>query len=535
VRRAATGILPTYLKGNLTMNSTSRHMSPWVDTMDSPGTYGTLADCRGVDVLVVGAGIVGLTSGLLLQRAGRKVAVLEARDLAASVTTHSTVKVTVGHGATYTQIAKKRGRTAAAHYAQANLDGMATLTALVGELGFDCDLRAGQRHLIYAEDSSDASQVESELAIARALGLPVTPVEDPGLPFPVAAAIAFEDQATFHPGKYVQGLLTGFVEAGGVLVTGVRATGADEDRDSCTVSTTEGDVSTAQVVVATGYPMLDRGGHFARLTATRSYGVAGVLPGASDPGMTISVGSPTHSTRTVELNGERLLIVVGEGHEVGHVTNTDERWDRLRDWAGAQFGVEDFRYHWSAEETRSDDHVPFAGLVNPGSRRIFTATGFAGWGMTNGTASAMLIADFITEQEPPAWAATFDARRAGTRLPGAQFVKQNLHVAKTWIKDRVGPARPAEELTQLTPGEGSVFHIDGSDTAVCRDDDGQLHAVSAVCTHLGCNVAWNRGEKSWDCPCHGSRFSMDGEVLHGPASSPLEKRSVDAAEHSSTD
>lgn len=509
------------------MNSTSWHLSPWVDTMDSPGTYGRVADANGVDVIVVGAGIVGLTSALLLQRAGRKVAVLEARGLAASVTTHSTVKVTVGHGTTYTQIVKKRGRTAAAHYAQANRDGMATLTALAEDLGIDCDLRAGQRHLIYAEDSSDASQIDAELSIAQELGLPAVRVDDPGLPFAVAAAIAFEDQASFHPGKYVQGLLAAFVEAGGVMVTGVRATGVDEDRDSCTVSTSVGDVSAAQVVVATGYPILDRGGHFARLTATRSYGVAGVLPSTADPGMTINVGSPTHSTRTVELNGERLLVVVGEGHEVGHVSNTAERWDRLRDWAGIHFGVQDFRYHWSAEETHSDDHVPFAGLINPGSRRIFTATGFAGWGMTNGTASAMLIADLVTEQEPPAWAATFDARRAETRLPGAQFVKRNLHVAKTWVKDRVGPARPAQEVTQLTPGEGSVFHIDGRDTAVCRDDDGQLHAVSAVCPHLGCNVAWNRGEKSWDCPCHGSRFTMEGEVLHGPASSPLEKRSVD--------
>jgi len=510
----------------VTPEARSTHTSPWVDTMDPPRTYGQLADAGGADVIVIGAGVVGLTSAVLLQQAGLEVAVLEGHDLTASVTTHSTVKVTVGHGTTYSQIAQKRDRATAAAYAQANVAGMETLTALAQDLRIDCDLRAGQRHLVYAAGSSDAALVEAELSIAQELGLPAVRVEEPDLPFAVAAAVGFEDQATLHPGRYVQGLLAAFLGSGGVMVTGVRVTDVEEGRDGCIVSSSAGDVSAAQVVVATGSPILDRGGHFARLTATRSYGVAGILPGPADPGMTINVGSPTHSTRTVELDGERLLIVVGEGHEVGHDDNTDERWERLRGWAGAHFGVKEFRYHWSAEETHSDDLVPFAGLIDPSAQRVYTATGFAGWGMTNGTASAMLISALATGQEPPAWASTFDARRAQTALPGAQFVKENLHVAKTWVKDRVLPARPSEEVASLEPGEGSVFHIDERDTAVCRDDDGRLHAVSAVCTHLGCNVAWNRGEKSWDCPCHGSRFSMDGDVLHGPASAPLEQRSV---------
>ena len=509
----------------MTRNQISLHTSPWVDTMDPGGRYGRLADADRVDVAVVGGGVVGLTSAVLLQQAGCTVAILEARDLTASVTTHSTVKLTVGHGTKYSQIAKKRDRAAAAAYAQANVAGMHTVTALAEELGIDCDLRSGQRHLVYAAGSSDVEQLMAELSAAQEVGLPAVRVDEPDLPFPVAAAIGFEDQATFHPGKYVQGLLAAFVDAGGVMVAGVRVTDVEEDRDGCTVSSDAGEVSAGQVVVATGYPILDRGGHFARLRATRSYGVAGVLTAATDPGMTINVGSPTRSTRTVELDGERLLIVVGEGHEVGHATSTDERWERLRGWARAHFGVTEFRYHWSAEETHSDDLVPFAGLISPGAQRVYTATGFAGWGMTNGTASAMLIAALATGEEPPPWASTFDARRAGTRLPGVQFVKENVQVAKTWVRDRVGPARPAEEVAWLPPGEGSVFHIHDKDTAVCRDNDGRLHAVSAVCTHRGCNVAWNRGEESWDCPCHGSRFSMDGYVLNGPASMPLEQRS----------
>ncbi len=507
--------------------NTSRHVSPWADTMATPPGSTDVRDAQAADVLVAGAGIVGMTSAILLQESGLEVAVLEPRGLSRSVTAHSTVKVSVGHGLTYSRISRTRGRAAAAAYAHANVAGMARLRRLVEELDIDCDLRWGQRHLIYAEQDDEVASVQGELSMAQQLGLPAVAVEDAGLPVPVAAALAFEDQATFHPGRYLHGLASTFLARGGTLVTGVGLTGVAEHEKACTVSTTGGPLTASRVVVATGYPVLDRGGHFARLTATRSYGVAGVLPATSDdPGMTINVGSPTHSTRTVELDGERLLVVVGEGHEVGHVTDTDERWQRLRAWAWQAFGVEDFRYHWSAEETRSDDLLPFAGLANPGARRVYTATGFAGWGMTNGTAAAALVRDLVTGREPPSWAPTFDARRAATALPGKQFLTRNLHVARTWATDRLCTAPPADGIARLGPGEGAVFSVDGEDTAVSRDDAGGLHAVSAVCTHLGCNVAWNRGERSWDCPCHGSRFSPDGDVLHGPASSPLDERTV---------
>lgn len=504
----------------------SRHVSPWVDTMGGAPVSRDLSGAERADVLVVGAGVVGLTTALLLQRRGREVAVVEARGLAGSVTTHSTVKLTVAHGTVYSRITKQRDAAAAADYARANLEGMAALAELAADLPVDAELRGGQRHLVYAEDPSSAGRIEAEQAAAQAAGIPAVLDDDSGLPFPVDAALSVEDQATFHPGRYVEGLARAFVDAGGVLVTGVRATDVEEHQGRCTVVTDAGDVLAGQVVVATGSPFLDRGGHFARLTATRSYGVAGVLPDGHDPGMTIIVGPSTRSTRTAVLDGERLLVVVGEGHEVGHETNTDERWDRLRAWARDRFGVEDFRYHWSAEETHSDDGVPFGGLANPGARRVYTATGFAGWGMTNGTAAARLIADLATEGDPPAWAGTFDGRRAATTPPGGHTLGQNLHVARTWVRDRFGSARPPEEIASLTPGEGAVFSADRGDVAVSRDSEGELHSVSAVCTHLGCNVAWNRGEQSWDCPCHGSRFTAEGELLHGPASTPLEPRPV---------
>lgn len=502
---------------------TGRHISPWVDTMGSV-ELGSSDIPAAADVLVLGAGITGITTALLLQREGRRVTVIEAAQFGRSVTTHSTVKVTVGQGTTYSKIEQKSGLRAAMAYAEANVAGFAAILDLAGGLEIDCMLERGHPHVIYAERADEVGAIEKEAEVAARIGLPVTRVEQAPVPFDVAAALSFDDQAHFHPGRYLAGLAEAFVREGGTVVQGVRATGVDEDRDVCHVETTAGRVSAPHVVVATQYPILNRGGHFAWMKTQRSYGIAGILPDGVPAGMTINVGSPTRSTRTATLHGDALLIVVGEGHQVGHASDTDERWLRLQDWARERFGVMDFRYRWSAQETTTFDHIPFAGFISPASKRILMATGFHGWGMTNGTASAMLIRDLIVGRDNP-WAAAFNARRAEASVPGKEFVTHNVHVGKRWLKDRLGRS-PKLSLQELQPGEAAILEIDGKQTAVSRDEGGALHAVSAVCTHMKCNVEWNAGERSWDCPCHGSRFDPDGSVLHGPATDPLASRDV---------
>jgi glycine/D-amino acid oxidase-like deaminating enzyme/nitrite reductase/ring-hydroxylating ferredoxin subunit len=512
------------------MTGSSRHLSPWLDGVAEPESTAAGLTGEPVEVLVIGAGIFGMSSALLLRQAGKRVTVVEAGGLASTVTAHSTVKVTVGHTLALSRIEAKRGRHAAAAYALANTAGYAQILDFVQELDIDCDLQTGLPHLIYAEQADEVESLRKEAALAAELGLPVAllpdPSAEPSLPFPVFAAVAYENQATLHPGRYLAGLTQAFVDAGGTLVRGARADGVQEKGGVCRVSTTAGEVVADSVVVATSYPILDRGGQFSRLKPSRSYGIAGVLPAGTHAGMTISVGSPTHSTRTVRLDGEDLLIVVGESHEVGKESDTSARWDRLQEWAGERYGVTDFRYHWSAQDNASLDHVPFAGYLVPGSRRILTGTGFDGWGMTNGTACAILVRDLLTGQEN-AWADTFDARRAIVSVPGPDVVKQNLTVAKRWVEGHLtsGADRSPE---QLAVGEAMVCRVDGEETAAYRDEAGQLHAVSAVCTHLKCTVSWNGGERSWDCPCHGSRFSVDGEVLQGPARTPLEDRRLAA-------
>lgn len=254
-----------------------KRISPWVDTMQSPQLGDPSLREASADVVLIGAGVVGLTTALLLQQAGNRVTVVEAGRLAESVTAHSTVKVTVGHGTVYSKIARRRGMDAAKAYAEANQAGFRTILQLAGDLGIDCMLEQGPPHVIYAESPDEVGKIEEEARVAHQLGLDVSLTNEVPLPFGVARAVAFGSQAHFHPGRYLAGLAEALVAAGGG-----RCRGRARDR---------------------------------RRRA------AGGLPGGDvSAGMTINVGSPTHSTRSVVLGGEELLIVVGEGHGVGHVT-----------------------------------------------------------------------------------------------------------------------------------------------------------------------------------------------------------------------
>jgi glycine/D-amino acid oxidase-like deaminating enzyme/nitrite reductase/ring-hydroxylating ferredoxin subunit len=486
---------------------------------------------RAADVVVVGAGVAGLTTALLLQDQGLTVTLLEATRLGQSMTTSATVKVTVGHGTAYSRIEDHRGPQAAAAYAAANLAGFDEITRIITTLHVDCTFQGGLDHVVYAQDEQAAARVEREAQAVERLGLPAERAASAPVPFEVMSAVRFTNQAQFHPGQYLAGLAATFIDHGGALVEGARVVGVSERGATARVRTGDGEALGEWVVLATHYPVLDRGGHFARLRARRSYGVAGILPAGVSAGMTINVGAPTRSTRTVRLAGEDLLIVVGEGHPVGREPDAGLRWDRLRRWASESFGVEDFRYHWSGQEIGTPDGMPYVGRLHPLSSRLFTATGFDGWGMTNGTAAAMLIRDLIMGIENP-WASHFDASRAWTERPGVAMVRQNAQVAATWVGDHVpgGRGSSAESLDDLRPGEAAVLDIDGQRAAAFRDESGTTHAVSASCTHLGCTVAWNDAERSWDCPCHGSRFDPDGAVLQAPATKPLRRLTLPAIE-----
>lgn len=492
-----------------------RRVSPWTATAYRPDLGDTSFRDVAADVVVLGGGLVGMTTALLAARDGARVLVVEAGRVGHGVTAQSTVKATLGHGMLLGQVAKRHGEETAAAYVAFNRGGLQGLVRLAAELdgqAADCSLSRAP-HVLYATDPGEGERLAREAELAARSGADAEHTDHVPVPVETTGALAFPESYAFHPASYVAGLAELAVAAGVVVLEGSVALGVDHG-SPCTVHTSAGVLSADRVVVATHVPILNRGLHFARYTQHREYGVAGVLPEGVEAGMTYSVGASTRSTRSVELNGERLLIVVGEGHPTGRAADTGDRPARLRAWAEQHFAVTKWRYHWSTQDVFPLDHLPWAGTLSIGQPRILVASGFSAWGMTNGSASAALMTDLLAGRTNQ-WSTMLDPRRPGLNAI-AQLVTQNTTVARHFLTGHL-QRRTKQEPQRLQTGEAAVLDVGGKRTAAYRDEAGVLHAVSATCTHLGCTVGWNEAARSWDCPCHGSRFAVDGAVLHGPA------------------
>jgi glycine/D-amino acid oxidase-like deaminating enzyme/nitrite reductase/ring-hydroxylating ferredoxin subunit len=502
---------------------TERNPSLWIATTPRTG-FGPLPvpgeEARTYDVVVVGGGIVGLTVAWHLKQAGRTVAVIDARRVAEGVSGYTTAKLTALHGVHLHEILEQHGEAAARAYAEANQAAIAEVRERVRTLGIDCDL-VDASAFTYAEEPDQVGVIEAEASALRRVGLPGRLTRDVGLPFDVAAAVELPDQARFHPRRYLLALAQALPGAGCDVFEGTTATGL-HDGDPCRVVTDRGEVQGRQVVVASHQPFALTGSYFARLGLKRSYVIAVALTGAVPRGLYISVEPSFHSMRPQPLGAREVLLVGGEPHRPGSLPDTRACLERLEAWARERLGATEVLFRWSTHDTVALDGLPLVGPMTAGTERILVATGFGGWGMTNGTAAARMLADRILGRENP-WARTFDPHRQGL-----------LARAEAILKDAVEEARnvastPLDHklIADLQPGEGVVASWGFDREAVCRDDAGAFHRVSAACSHLGCLVQWNHADGSWDCPCHGSRFAPDGRVLHGPATRPLRRRTAD--------
>ncbi len=499
---------------------TLRETNPslWVATTDGPA-YPALAGEGAYDVAVVGAGITGLSTALALVEAGATVVVLEAGRICSGVTGYTTAKVTSLHGLTYASAASSHGDDVARLYGEANEAAIARVAQWVGRYAIECDFTRRDA-FTYTTSPDQLESITTEVEVARNLGLPASFTTDTGLPYEVAGAVRFENQAQFHPRSYCLGLAEAVVAGGGRIHEGTRVVGVEEEGARCSVETEAGTVSAGQVVLATHLPFLDRGGFFAKCHPTRSYALAARLSGPVPRGMYLSVDSPSRSVRAAQ--GDSVVILGGEGHKVGQDGDTRLRHAALEKWATATFDVESIDHRWSAQDHTPVDGLPFVGRQLPGSS-VFVATGFKKWGMTNATAAAMMLTAEITGRENP-WLAAFDATRQRGPLTSRDLLRENVDVAKQFMGDRLTNLSPPP-ADDLGPGEGGIVTVDGDKVAGFRDDDGSLHAVSPVCRHLGCLVAFNTAERTWDCPCHGSRYTVDGQVIEGPATQDLEDKS----------
>ncbi len=482
-------------------------------------SYPALEADLDVEVAVIGGGIAGLATAWELTEAGSRVVVLEAGRIAAGVTGHTTAKLSALHTRIYSRVRESFGPRFARWYAESQLQAVERVADVTARLGIDADFERVPAYT-WTETPDGVAEFRAEAEAAAEAGLPASFVSTTGLPFAVAGAVRVENQAQFHPRKYLLALAEDLSRRGGRIFERTRVTGLNEGHP-CTITTEGGHTVRARhVVVATHYPVFDRALLFTRLEARRELVVAAPIEADRDPGgIYLTPESNTRSVRTAPYrDGQRLLIVTGE-HFTPGTGDVAQHWERLEGWTRERFPGTEIAFRWAAQDNTTTDGVPFVGPFHPGTDNVHVATGFGGWGMSSGIMAGRLLAALIAGDEPP-WAGLYDPRRLSLARETGPLLKLQAKVAGHFVGDRLRPAG-TESVDDIAAGTGAVVRVDGEHRAVYRDPAGDLHAVSARCTHLSCLVRFNEAETAWECPCHGSRFTVDGAVLQGPANRPL--------------
>ena len=474
------------------------------------------------DEVIVGAGLTGMVTALLLARAGRHVAVLEARSIGAVTTGHSTAKVTLLQSTRLSTIVTNHTEHVARAYLDGNREAQKWLRTYCQEHGIEIQRRDA---FTYAGTQSGASAVRHEFDIARRLDLPVEMTDAVELPYSTYAAVCLRDQLQFNPVDVLTALVRELREAGGVVIDGIRVIKINVGETS-QVITSGGRMTANDVVLATGIPFLDRGLYFTKVTAQRSYALAFRVPTPIPRGMYISADPPTRSLRTALHNGEELLLVGGNGHPVGRQhANPSELVADLTAWTARWFEGAERTHVWSAQDYEAHGGVPFVGKLPRGGGHIYLATGYSKWGMTNSVAAALRISGEILDRVPQ-WARVLGTRVSKPASAVRYFTANTamgVAATKGWLGAELHPLKEQDR----TPAEGTgVVGAQRGEPVAISTVDGKTCAVSAICTHLGGIVRFNDLEKSWDCPLHGSRFAADGTVVQGPATADLRRETL---------
>lgn len=473
-----------------------------------------------VDVAIVGGGIAGIIAAYLLKKSGKTVALIEAKRLVEEVTGKTTAKLTSLHTLIYKYLIDHFGKSGAKQYADAQEAAIKLVDDLSQKLQIDCDFTRSPAYT-YTQTEENLSEIKEEVEAAQSLGLPASFVTQTPLPFEIKGAVKFESQAHFHPRKFLLPLAQLINGDGSLIFENTRITDIKEGEPH-TVSYNKGTIKAKDVIVATHFPILNDGFYYARLRPRRSYVYAVKVKGHFPEGMFINTEEPLFSVRPQSVNGEQILIITGEKHRTGEENNTISCYQDLEKIIQDHFEVEEFLYHWSTQDNDTLDCVPYIGKYTPNSKHLFVATGFGGWGMTNGIASGIILSDLILGKKNP-WASLFDPNRVKLPESAKNFLESNGIVMKHFLEDKLKEL-VIINLDEIPRGEGKVGKLNGQNMAVYKDEQGEIHTLSPNCSHMGCVLSFNNAEKSWDCPCHGSRFDTDGKVLHSPATINLEKK-----------
>lgn len=495
--------------------------SYWQDSVSLP-TYPSLLQDEKFDVCIVGGGITGLTTASLLSQEGFSVCLLEANSVLSGTTSLTTAKVTAQHGLFYADLIDQFGVEQAKKYYQANDSALNFIEKMVQEHEITCQFQHEDAY-IYTDSDQEIEKIEKEWEAYEQLGINGELCDSVSLPFSIKKAIKMSDQAHFHPLEYSKAILKLCEKNGVIIYEKTRAINVEYNKHPAVITESGHRITCQYVVQASQYPFYDGLGYYpTRMYASRSYAMIVKADKTIEQGMYVTASNPVRSIRPIKINDEKLMLLVGESHKTGQSDDTMiKHFKALEQYGKEKFSVTNILYRWSAQDYISLDQLPYVGPVTKHQQNVFVATGFKKWGMTNGTNAALLLNDIITEQANDT-KELFSPSRSFQITPTLEkFITVNADVAKHLASGKLKWGK--NDIDALANHEACVTTIDLKRIGVYKDAEGDLHAVDTTCTHLGCEVNWNNAERSWDCPCHGSRFDYDGNVLQGPAVKPLEK------------
>jgi len=473
-----------------------------------------------VDVGIVGGGITGITAAYLLAQQNLKVALLDAGQILNGVTGHTTAKITAQHGLIYNELLQHFGKEKARLYYKAAEEAKDIIERIITKHDIACHFRREDAYL-YTNTHDYVHKLKQEYKAYEQLNIPSDIVDSMPLNIPMKSAIVMKGQAQFHPVKYLKTLVDEAVNNGLDIYEQTTAVGIEYAKHPTIITRDEHRVTCRYVIQASHYPFYDGEGFYPiRMYPERAYIIGVKTPKTYPGGMYINAETPSRSIRNTPFKDEDLWLVVGENHKPGQGIPTIKHYEALQAFAEKHFGISEFVYRWSAQDLTTLDKVPYIGPVTARQSNVFIATGFRKWGMTSGTIAGKIFHDLITMQGSP-YEKLFTPRRFQADPSVRTFIQMNADVMKHLIKGKL--EYKTANINELSFDEAITTRINGRRTGIYKDQDGKIYAVDTTCKHMGCEVEWNSGDRTWDCPCHGSRYKFTGEVIEGPAKEPLNK------------
>lgn len=515
--------------------------SYWIESVKSGKMeFPKLEEDKEVDVCIIGGGLTGITTAYYLSKTNLKVVVLEKYKVCEHASGNTTAKITSQHGLFYDYLIQSQGKEKAKQYLEANEQAIQNIETIVNEEKIDCNFER-QDNYVYTLKQDEVMKIKKEVEAVNSLGFPAKFVPEIGLPFRTLGAIKFPNQAQFNPCKYVLGLLNAIAKNKNITIfentkvvdleslknenlEKVRQSANNVKKDDINrykIITENGDSITAKyVVLATHYPIINFPGYyFLKMYQEISYLIGVETKQTLFEGMYINSEQPTISFRVAKDGEKQLLLVGGMGHKTGERKDISDSYANLEAIAKQYYPDCKIKYRWCTEDCISLDKIPYIGEFSNLMQNVYVGTGYKKWGMTSSNVAANIITDKILGKENP-----YEEVFTSTRLEPIKNRKElgNMikEVATSWTVEKI--KIPEEKLKDIEKGTGGFIEFENKKIGVYKEENGNIYLVKPVCSHLGCELTWNNLEKTWDCPCHGSRFTYTGKSIYDPSIKDLE-------------